>query len=152
MSSIGDPQTQHQYLTLVSQESIQQIEAIFPDILRWPESWMGDSDDLPVGNLALSVFIQYLIHLMEKGRARSIMRKHGDYLWALEGEIIHDTNESGFDQNLSAIDLILGYVDSQGGPYWRHASCEEDQLKYDCVSAPFTGSPMELITIFKSML
>ena len=133
MSSIGDPQVQHQYLTLVSEESIQQIDAILPDIQRWPESWMGDSDDLPAGNLALSVFIQYLIHLKEKGRASSTIRKHGDYLWALGGEIIRDTSESGLEQNLSAIDLLLGYVDSQGGPYWRHANSEDDQRQYDSV-------------------
>ncbi len=131
MSSIGDPQTQHQTLTLVSEESIQQIEAVFPDIQSWPESWMGDDDDLAPGNLALGVFIQYLIHLMEKGRARSTVKKHGDYLWALGGEIIRDTSESGFNRNLSACDLVLGYVDNQGGPYWRHANGEDDQRQYD---------------------
>ncbi len=94
---------------------------------------MGDSDDLPAGNLALSVFIQYLIHLMEKGRTRSTLRKHGDYLWALGGEIIRDTNESGCDPDISAIDLVLGYVDSLGGPYWRHANSEDDQQQYDSV-------------------
>ncbi len=94
---------------------------------------MGDNDDLPAGYLALSVFIQYLLHLKEKGRASSTMRKHGDYLWALGGEIIRDTSESGFNQSLSAIDLVLGYVDSQGGPYWRHADSEDDQRQYDSV-------------------
>ena len=133
MSSIGDLQTQHQTLTLVSEESIQQIEAVFRDIQSWPESWMGDDDDLPAGNLTLSVFIQYLIHLMEKGRVRSTVKKHGDYLWALGGEIIRYTSESGVDRNLSALDLVLGYVDGQGGPYWRHASSEDDQQQYDSV-------------------
>lgn len=94
---------------------------------------MGDSDDLPAGHLALSIFIQYLIHLREQGRARSTLRKHGDYLWALGGEIIRDTSESGFDQKLSAIDLVLKYVNSQGGPYWRHANGEDDQRQYDSV-------------------
>ena len=104
-----------------------------PDIQSWPKSWMGDDDDLPAGNLTLSVFIQYLIHLMEKGRVRSTVKKHGDYLWALGGEIIRDTSESGVDRNLSALDLVLGYVDGQGGPYWRHASSEDDQQQYDSV-------------------
>lgn len=104
-----------------------------PDIQSWPESWMGDDDDLPAGNLALSVFILYLTHLMEKGRVRSTVKKHGDYLWALGGEIIRDKSESGVDRNLSALDLVLGYVDSHGGPYWRHASSEDDQQQYDSV-------------------
>jgi len=133
MSSIDTPQRQPADLTLASQESIQQIEAAFPDILRWPESWMGDEHDLVAGHLVLDVFMAYLVHLIDKGRARSTMKKHGDYLWALGGEIIRDTSESGFDQNRPAYDLVLAYVDSLGGPYWRHASCEADQLQYDSV-------------------
>ncbi len=43
---------------------------------------------------------QYLNHLIEKGRTRSTLRKHGDYLWALGGEIIRDTSESGFDLDI----------------------------------------------------
>jgi len=94
---------------------------------------MGDKNDLAAGHLILSVFIVYLTHLMDKGRARSTVRKHGDYLWALGGEIIRDINQSGFDQNRSAYDLVLGYVDRLGGPYWPHASGDEDQNQYDCV-------------------
>ena len=51
MSSIDTPHRQPADLTLASQESIQQIEAVFPDILRWPESWMGDEHDLIAGHL-----------------------------------------------------------------------------------------------------
>jgi hypothetical protein len=75
----------------------------------------------------------YLVHLIEKGRARSTLKKHGDYLRALGCEIIRDTSESGSDENRLAYDSVLGYVDNLGGPYWRHASCEEDQCQYDSV-------------------
>ncbi|MFT5813410.1 MAG: hypothetical protein ACI9VT_001158, partial [Psychroserpens sp.] len=44
MSSIDTSRSQPVDLTLVSQESIQQIEALFSDILRWPESWMGGGE------------------------------------------------------------------------------------------------------------
>jgi hypothetical protein len=128
MSSIDTSHSQPVDLTLVSQESIQQIEALFSDILRWP-SWMGDEPDLVAGHLILNVFMAYLVYLIEKGRVRSTLKKQGDYLWALGGEIIRDTSESGFDGNRLAYDLALGYVDNLGGPYWRHASCEEDQKK-----------------------
>ena len=133
MSFIDTSQNQHQYQTLVSEESIQQIKGVFPDILSWPESWMGDEHDLVAGHLILDVFMAYLVHLKNKGRARSTVKKHGDYIWALGGEIIRDTSESGFDQNMSAFDLVISYVDNLGGPYWRHASGEEDQLQYDSV-------------------
>lgn len=128
-----DHLTEQTCLTPVSAKNIQQVERVFLDILSWPESWMGDEQDRVVGNLILGVLIDYLAHLMDKGRARATVKKHGDYLWALGGEIIRDTNESGCDQNLSAQDLILVYVDSLGGPYWRHANNEDDQRQYDSV-------------------
>ena len=120
-------------LTSASGENIHLVERVFTDILSWPESWMGDQQDLIAGNLILGVFIEYLAYLINMGRARSTVRKHGDYLWALGGEIIRDTNESGFDQNLTAQELVLVYVDSLGGPYWRHANNEDDQRQYDSV-------------------
>jgi hypothetical protein len=133
MSSIDTFHSQPVDLILVSQESIQQIEALFSDSLRWTESWMVDEPDLVAGHLILNVFMAYLVHLIEKGRAWSTLKKQGDYLWALGGEIIRDTSESGFDENRLVYDLVLGYVDNLGGPYWRHASCEEDQCQYDSV-------------------
>lgn len=63
------------------------------------------------------------------------MKKHGDFLWALGGEIIRDTSESGFDQNRPDYDLVLGYVDNLGGPYWRHASSNTTEF-----AAHFIGS------------
>jgi hypothetical protein len=133
MSSIDTPQSQPADLSLVSPESIQQITVVFPDILLSPESWMGDENDLVVGHLILDVFIAYIAHLVENGRARSTLKKHANYLWALGGEIIRDTSEAGFDKCKPSYDFVLGYVDNLGGPYWRHASSEEDQQRYDSV-------------------
>jgi hypothetical protein len=79
MSSIDTPQSQPADLSLVSTESIQQITVVFPDILLSPESWMGDEHDLVVGHLILDVFIAYIAHLVENGRARSTLKKHANY-------------------------------------------------------------------------
>jgi hypothetical protein len=117
MSSIDTSHSQPVDLTLVSHASIQQIEALFSDILRWPESWMGDEPDLVAGHLILDVFVAYLVHLIEKGHARSTLKKKGHYLWVLGGEIIRDTRESGFGENRLAYDLALGYIDNLGSPY-----------------------------------
>ncbi|MFT6778332.1 MAG: hypothetical protein ACJAV1_002271 [Paraglaciecola sp.] len=94
---------------------------------------MGDEPDLVAGPLILNVFMAYLAHLIEKGRAWSTLKKQGDYLWALGGEIIRDKSESGCDENRLAYDLVVGYVDNLGDPYLPHASCEEDQCQYDSV-------------------
>jgi hypothetical protein len=133
MSSIDTPQSQPADLCLVSPGSIQQITVVLPDILLCPESWMGDEHDLVMGQLILDVFIAYIAHLVENSRALSTLKKHANYLWALGGEIIRDTSEAGFDKCKPSYDFVLGYVDNLGGPYWRHASSEEDRLRYDSV-------------------
>ncbi len=133
MSSIDTPQSQPADLSLVSTQSIQQITMVFPDILLSPDSRMWDDHNLVVCYLILDVFIAYIAHLVENGRARSTLKKHANYPWALGGEIIRDTSEADFDKCKPSYDFVLGYVDNLGGPYWRHASSEEDQLRYDSV-------------------
>ena len=116
-----------------SEDNIQRIEGILNDIRQWPDSWKGDDRDLIPGNLILGVFIHYLNAMVDKGRARATVTKHGDYLWALGGEIIRNLNDQKLDPNPDAYRLILNYVDNAGGPYWRHANSEDDLRQFDSV-------------------
>ena len=68
---------------------------------------MGDKHDLVAGHLILDVFIAYIAHLIENGRARSTLKKHANYLWALGGEIIRDTSEVGFDKSKPSYDVSV---------------------------------------------
>lgn len=115
----------------LTQDHFQRLALICDDIDQWPKSWAGDDNDVIVGNLLLSEFKRFLQHLIAKGRTKSTIKKHADYLWALGGEIIRDTNEHGVDESLSSKNIILKYVDDNGGPYWRHADSETDLHQYD---------------------
>lgn len=115
----------------LAQDSVRSLALICKDFDQWPQSWAGDDKDVIVGNVLLTEFKLYLLHLITKGRAKATIKKHADYLWVLGGEIIRDTNEYGVEENLSSRDLILKYVDDSGGPYWRHASSETDLKQYD---------------------
>lgn len=103
------------------------------DIDQWPKSWAGDDNDVIVGDEILRVFKRYLLHLIAKGRAKATIKKHADYLWALGGEIIRDTNEYGVVKKISGKKLVLKYIDDSGGPYWRHADSESDLRQYDAI-------------------
>jgi hypothetical protein len=116
-----------------TRESVQRLYLFCPDIDQWPDSWAGDAKDVIAGSALLMEFKDYLGHLIEKGRAKATVRKHADYLWALGGEIIRETHDAGVDEELSAEIIILMYVSLQGGPYWRHASNENDLVQYDSV-------------------
>lgn len=115
----------------LTQNPLQRLELMCDDIDKWPKSWAGNDDDIIVGDAILSEFKLYLLHLMAKGRTRTTIKKHADYLWALGGEIIHDTNEYGVDERLPGKSLVLKYIDDSGGPYWRHADSESDLRQFD---------------------
>ena len=107
------------------------LALVCKDIDGWPDSWAGDKDDVIIGLKILSEFKYYLVNLIEKGFSTRTVKKHASYLWALGGEIIRDTNEHGVDSKLSGREIILKYIHSAGGPYWRHATNEADHHKYD---------------------
>ena len=117
----------------LAQDTLCSLALICNDFDQWPQSWAGDDNDVIVGNTLLTEFKRYLLHLINKGRAKATIIKHADYLWVLGGEIIRDTNEYGVDVNLSSRDLILKYVNDSGGPYWRHASSASDLNQYNSI-------------------
>ena len=90
----------------LTQDPFQRLALICKDIEQWPKSWAGDDNDVIVGNLLLSEFKRFLQHLIARGRTKSTIKKHADYLWALGGEIIRDTNEHGVDKSMSGKNII----------------------------------------------
>ena len=116
-----------------NQKDLQQVSAICKDLDRWPESWAGGKEDIAVGEQLLGVFTVYLIQLINKGRTKATIRKHADYLWALGGEIIRDMSEDDTSGSMPDGDLVLKYIDSEGGPYWRHASNDNYHQQFDSV-------------------
>src|SRR3981081_4655484 len=89
----------------------------FSDIEKWPNNWMGVEEDLAIGRGLLALFIPFIQHLVDEGLAKKTIKNHGYHLSMLGGEIIERLNQD--DENnrkLSPRDLILHYVDEEGGP------------------------------------
>ncbi len=103
------------------------------DIDEWPNGWEIDEADTIIGQAINEYFKLFLLEKIEQGRAKKTIRMTGGYLWALGGELIRQINDDESERKLSAKDLILKYVDDDGGPYWRHASNELDHARYDSV-------------------
>ncbi len=123
----------------LSQNSVQRLEDICSDIEQWPKSWAGADNDVIVGKIIIIEFKRYLNHLINKGRTKVTIKKHADYLWAMGGEIIRDTNEYGVDECLSSKELLLKYINDSGGPYWRHTISESDTRHYDATCRQLYG-------------
>ena len=63
------------------------------DLSEWPERWMGEEKDLPVGRQLVEYFTPFLLHLAESGLSKRTIQNHVDNMWLLGGEIIRDVNE-----------------------------------------------------------
>jgi hypothetical protein len=89
----------------------------FSDIDEWPKNWMGIEEDLAIGRGLLALFIAFIQHLIDIGLAKKTIKKHGYHLSMLGGEIIERLNRDDEDnRKLSPRELILRYVDEEGGP------------------------------------
>jgi hypothetical protein len=89
----------------------------FSDIDEWPKNWMGIEEDLAIGRGLLALFIPFIQHLIDQGLAKKTIKNHGYHLSMLGGEVIERLNQD--DENnrkLSPRELILHYVDDEGGP------------------------------------
>lgn len=86
-----------------------------------------------IGQSIVEEMTPFLVDRIQKGRAKSTIRIYAGYLCALGGELIRQINYDEVERKLSAKQLILKYVDDEGGPYWRHAYDELDHQRYDSV-------------------
>jgi hypothetical protein len=102
-------------------------------IKNWSASWEISKEDLTIGQAIVEQFTLFLINGIEKGRAKRTIKRYTDYLWILGGELIRRVNEDDTERNLIVTDLILKYIDNEGGPYWRHARDEAEHAEYDSV-------------------
>jgi hypothetical protein len=68
-------------------------------------------------------------HLIDEGLAKNTLRNHGCHLRLLGGEIIERLNQGDEDnRKLSPTELILYYVDDEGGPllsFWSPRAVSE---------------------------
>ena len=62
---------------------------------NWPHSWRGLEKDLPPGEQLLACLRPFIQRLASSSLSPQTIRKHGDNLWMLGGEILRDLNIHG---------------------------------------------------------
>jgi len=109
------------------------------DIDEWPDSWEIDEGDIKIGYNIVAQFKPFIISLIEKKLSKKTIKIYKNYLWVLGGELIRQVNEDESERLLSAREFILKHIYGGGGPYWRHASDEQDRSKYNSVCTKLFG-------------
>jgi hypothetical protein len=88
----------------------------FADIEEWPSRWMEVEADRKTGHGMLKPFTAFIQSLIDGGLTAKTIRRHVDHLFLLGGEIIRRIQDEDELRQLPAKDLILEYVEDEGGP------------------------------------
>src|ERR1700704_6117220 len=86
------------------------------DLSEWPERWMGEEKDLPVGRQLVEYFMPFLLDLARSGLSKRTIQNHVDNMWLLGGEIIRDLNQDPSLRKLAAEKLVRNVIHEDGGP------------------------------------
>ncbi len=98
---------------------------------KWPKSWAGFESDIPLGKEIVKTMRPFLSALMREGYSRTTINRHLGNLWLLGGEIISHIQATPELKELTGAELVLRFVDEEGGPYSKHLSTREEQKSFD---------------------
>jgi hypothetical protein len=106
------------------------------DLSQWPERWMGEEKDLPVGRQLVEYFVPFLVHLAASGLSKRTIQNRVDNIWLLGGEIARDANEEPLLRKNSAERLVRNVIDAEGGPPI-HNGWEDERRSFDSTCRKF---------------
>jgi len=102
------------------------------DIGNWPNSWEREEKDLEIGERILNqVFVPFFEFLIEQQFAKKTIQKHMNNIWLLGGELIDRVVMDEELRDTNALDLVLEFIDGEGGPESTHNETEEEIRSFD---------------------
>lgn len=97
---------------------------------HWTETWAVISSDPPVGKKLLQA-IQAFVSVMTVQRLpHDTINRHLLNLWLLCGEIVRYAQQDEALKRLAPHELMLRFVDAEGGPYCARLASEQDQRSF----------------------
>ena len=106
-------------------------QRLLSEAQNWPESWRTEKADVPIGFGILNTVTPFLEFLAKSGAAETTLRRHFSNVWLLGGEIIRQSSYDSDLRSMSARDLVLHFLDEEGGPLSQHNSTESEQRSFD---------------------
>jgi hypothetical protein len=110
---------------------VTKLEKPTKDMERWPKSWAGFDSDVPIAKEMVEVMRRFLMAMVEDQLAYTTINRHMNGLWLLGGEIIYHVNMDPELKNMNGKQLILEFVNEEGGPLSRHLATEAEQRTFD---------------------
>lgn len=106
-------------------------EKLLAKMDEWPESWIGMDEDRPLAREVARSLRPFLESLASESWAETTLRRHFGNAWLLGGEIVRDASWDPSVRRLEGRELLLHFVDEEGGPLLHGYATEAEQREFD---------------------
>jgi len=116
----------------MARSSLESLAAsLLAETTEWPERWMGEDRDLPLGRAVVAAMLPFLEDLASQGSSETTLRRHFSNAWLLGGEIVRSAYLDPAVRRQRGRKLLLRFVDEGGGPLLHGYATEEEQRDFD---------------------
>jgi uncharacterized protein YijF (DUF1287 family) len=101
------------------------------DLANWPNIWAVEHCDVAIGHRIVESVQPFLVDLLQQGLADKTLARHLDHLQMLGGEIIRRRQDDPDLAKQPVGDLLLNFVEEDGGPLIWPRITESAQNAFD---------------------
>jgi len=98
---------------------------------QWTGTWTVIASDPPVGKKILHAMHAFVSGLTGQRLPYTAINRHVLNLWLLCGEIVRYVQNNQELKSLSSYELILRFVDAEGGPHCSQLATQQQQRSFD---------------------
>ena len=107
------------------------LDKLHTDLANWPNIWAVEHSDVAIGHRIVESVQPFLASLLQQGLADKTLARHLEHLQMLGGEIIRRRQNDPSLATQPVGDLLLNFVEDDGGPLiWPRIS-ESAQNAFD---------------------
>jgi hypothetical protein len=107
------------------------LDKLRTDLANWPNIWAVEHSDVAIGHCIVESVQPFLLDLLQQGLANKTLARHLDHLQMLGGEIIRRRQNDPDIAKQPVGDLLLNFVEEDGGPLIWPRITESAQNAFD---------------------
>ena len=107
------------------------LDKLRTELASWPNIWAVQHSDVAIGHRIVESVQPFLVDLLQQGLADKTLARHLDHLQMLGGEIIRRRQNDPDLATQPGGDLLLNFVEEDGGPLIWPRITEAAQNSFD---------------------
>ena len=97
----------------------------------WPASWSYEARNESFGRELVRALRPFLASIASSSLAETTLRRHFANAWQLGGEVVRAASQDSVLVRLEGPELLLRFVDEEGGPILSSYASEAEQRAFD---------------------